>query len=277
MLEKDSIYRRYTTGYTLESEIDDAGYWFAFCQNRLLISPEGLHIPLLKNLEEIGLSPVRKQYLGVLDGKHCFSTELPPDVKVPEGMNFMDLRSAYSIMDEDLYLIAGRAIQIVSWDQTHQYCGRCGRKTEYVQGERAKKCPACGFMSFPRLSPATITAVIKGKQILLTQYAAFRGNMHTIVAGFVEPGETLEECVKREVLEETGVNVKNIRYLGSQPWPFPNSLMIGFLADYESGEIKADGKEIARADWHDLNNLPELPPGMSIARRIVEWVVENYK
>ena len=143
--------------------------------------------------------------------------------------------------------------------------------------EKIEKCPMCGFMSFPRLSPATITAVIKDKQILLSQYAAFRGRgMHTIIAGFVEPGETLEECIHREVFEEVGVRVRNIRYLKSQPWPFPNSLMMGFIAEYDSGEIKVDENEIAHADWFDLDNLPETPPPLSIARRIIDWVVENY-
>jgi NAD+ diphosphatase len=119
--------------------------------------------------------------------------------------------------------------------------------------------------------------VIKDKQILLAQYAAFRGRgMHTIIAGFVEPGETLEECIHREVFEEVGVRVKNIRYLKSQPWPFPNSLMMGFVAEYDGGEIKVDEHEISHADWFDLDNLPEIPPPLSIARRIIEWVSESY-
>jgi NAD+ diphosphatase len=276
MLEKDSIYRRYERGFSPEPENDGNSYWFVFSRNRMLVSPDGIHIPLLNNLEEIGLSPVRTQYLGTLEDKPCYSAELPHDREVPADLKFMDLMSAYSVLDEDVYLLAGKATQIVAWDQTHQFCGRCGNKTEYVPGERAKKCPVCNFLSYPRLSPATITAVLKGKQLLLTQYAAFRGNMHTIIAGFVEPGETLEECVRREVLEETGVHVTNIRYVASQPWPFPNSLMMGFVADYESGETRADEKEIAKADWYDLDNLPETPPGLSIARRLIDWVVENY-
>ncbi len=277
MIEGESIYKRYERGFTLDSEITEPAYWLAFSRGRMIISPDGLHLPCLKSLNELGISPLRTQYLGVLNGKHCFSAELPPDTETPEGVEFMDLMRAYTVFDEDIYLLAGKATQIVAWDQTHQYCGRCGNRTEYVPGERGKKCPVCGFSSYPRLSPATITAVIKGKQLLLTQYAAFRGRgMHTIIAGFVEPGETLEECIHREVFEEVGVRVKNLQYLSSQPWPFPNSLMMGFLAEYDSGEIKVDENEIAHADWFDLDNLPETPPKLSIARRIIDWVVENY-
>ena len=130
-------------------------------------------------------------------------------------------------------------------------------------------------MSFPRLSPAVITAVLKDDKILLSHYAAFRGNMHTIIAGFVEPGETLEECIKREILEEVGVRVRNIKYFGSQPWPFPNSLMIGFTAEYESGEISVDGTEISEAGWYGADNLPEIPPEVSIEREIIDWFVQN--
>ena len=276
MHQEESIYKRYERGFTLDSELTEPAYWLAFSRGRMLVAPDGLHLPCLKGLDELGVSPVRTQYLGLLNGKHCFSAELSPDTEAPEGTEYMDLMSAYSVLDEDIYLLAGKATQIIAWDQTHQYCGRCGNKTEYMPGERGKKCSVCGFMSFPRLSPATITAVIKDKQILLSQYAAFRGRgMHTIIAGFVEPGETLEECIHREVFEEVGVRVKNIRYLKSQPWPFPNSLMMGFVAEYDSGEITVDEKEIANADWFDLNNLPETPPPLSIARRIIDWVVEN--
>ncbi len=276
MLESGSIYRRYVYGIDPDPECDGEAYWFCFSSGNLLVCSSDLHVPLFNRPEDAGFSPLRRQYLGLLDGKPCFSAELLPNVRAPEGTEFMNLRAAYGVLDEDIYLIAGKAVQLVNWDQTHQFCGRCGRPTEYVPGERARKCPACGFMSFPRLSPATITAVLKGKQLLLTQYSSFRGNMRTIVAGFVEPGETLEECVHREVFEETGIRIKNPRYLGSQPWPFPNSLMIGFIADYESGEIKVDGVEIAAADWFDLDKLPDLPPELSIARKIIDWVVKTY-
>jgi NAD+ diphosphatase len=274
-MSRESIYKRYIPAITFESENKDYGYWFVFCVNKLLVKNDEPGIPYSRSLEELNLSPLRMQYLGTLQGQPCYSAEVSPDTIAPEGMSFRELMSLYGVLDEDIYLLAGRAVQIVRWDQQHQYCGRCGHKTETLQGERAKKCPACGFISYPRLSPATITAVLKDNKILLTHYAAFRGNMHTIIAGFVEPGETLEECVKREIQEEVGIQVKNIKYFKSQPWPYPNSLMIGFTAEYESGEISVDNTEISEAAWYDLNSLPELPPKMSIAREIIDWFKQS--
>ncbi len=272
-MTRASIYEHYAPAVTFEQGAGDHSYWFVFCLTRLLLGSHAgeLNVPFLTGLEEVGLSPVRTQYLGTLRGKPCFAAEVSPHTMAPEGMSLNELRSLYGAIDEDVFLLAGRALQIVNWDQTHQFCGRCGHRNEQLAGERAKKCPECGFTSYPRLSPAVITAVIRGNKILLARYAAFRGHMHTIIAGFVEPGETLEQCLGREVREEVGVSVRNIKYFGSQPWPFPNSLMIGFTAEYEGGEISVDGKEIAEAAWYGAGDLPELPPKMSIAREIIDW------
>ncbi|MEE8414186.1 MAG: NAD(+) diphosphatase [Dehalococcoidales bacterium] len=274
-MSRESIYKSYKPADAIESGHNDYGYWFVFCLNKLLIKPDDCSIPYLTSLAELELSPVRTQYLGTLQGQPCHSAEVSPDTIPPGGMSFRELRSLYGLLNEDIFLLAGKAIQIVNWDQTHQYCGRCGHKTQTLQGERANKCQVCGFTSYPRLSPAVITAVLKDNKILLSHNAAFRGNMHSLIAGFVEPGETLEECVKRELLEEVGIQVKNVKYFGSQPWPFPNSLMIGFTAGYESGEISVDGKEVLEAGWYGVNNLPELPPEMSIAREIIDWFIQN--
>ena len=274
-MSRESIYKCYRPAVTSEPVNNDYGYWFVFCSTKLLIKPNECSIPYLRSLAELDLSPVRTQYLGTLQGHPCYSAEVSPDTVVHEGMSFRELRSLYNVLDEDIFLLAGKAIQIVNWDQTHQYCGRCGHETETFQGERVKKCPACGFMSYPRISPAVITAVLKDNKILLSHYAAFKGNIHTIIAGFVEPGETLEECIKREIMEEVGIQVRNIKYFGSQPWPFPNSLMIGFTAEYESGVISVDGTEISEAGWYDVNSLPELPSKISISREIIDWFVQS--
>ena len=275
-MPRESIYKRYQPEIDNEPVENDYAYWFAFSSGKLLVKPDDGSIPYQIDLTELGLSPVRTQYLGRLRGKPCYSAELPPDIEIPEDLSLSELRRLWGTLDEDIYLLAGKAVQIVDWDRNHQYCGRCGHKTEPLPGERAKKCPACGLLNYPRLSPAVITAVLKGDKILLSHYAAFRGNMHTIIAGFVEPGETLEECVKREIAEEVSIRVKNIEYFGSQPWPFPNSLMIGFTAEYESGEIAVDGKEISEAGWYSADDLPELPPEMSIAREIINWFVRTH-
>ena len=274
----ESIYQHFKPAVTpLPGDIRQA-YWFVFCSNKLLVTvDEGkTGIPYFKSLSELNIAPVRKQYLGTLRGSPCYSAEATSEAEVPEAMSFKELRSLYGALEEDLFLLAGKAIQVVSWDQTNQYCGRCGAKTAPLEGERAKKCPACGLINYPRISPAAITAITRGNKILLTHNAAFKGNIHSLIAGFVEFGETIEECVHREIFEEVGLKVKNLKYFGSQPWPFPNSLMIGFTAEYDSGEISVDGQEITEAGWYEASNLPELPGKISIARKIIDWFVRTH-
>jgi NAD+ diphosphatase len=217
---------------------------------------------------------LRRQYLGQLDGYPCFSAELEAP-HIPEGMRFLGLFEVYQEMGEDLFGIAGRAFQIVNWDRTHQYCGRCGIPTKDKPDERAKVCPQCGLLRYPRLSPAVIVAVVKGSQLLLAHSGRFPGKFYSVLAGFVEPGETFEECVEREVQEEVGLRVDTIRYFGSQPWPFPDSMMIGFTARYAGGEIRIDGNEITDARWFTADNLPRIPGKISIARRLIDWFVEH--
>jgi NAD+ diphosphatase len=277
-MHRESIYKNYIPAIKAEQEPEGCSYWFVFYLDRLLVKVDDgkVSIPFGATLTELGITPVRRQYLGTLNGNSCYSVEASSDAAESKDMIFRDLRSLYVELGEDIFLLAGKALQIVNWDKTHQYCGSCGSETYTMENERAKKCPKCGFMSFPVLSPAVITAIIKDNKILLAHNRSFRGNMYSLIAGFVEPGETLEECVKREVMEEVGLNIKNIKYIGSQPWPFPNSLMIGFTAEYESGEIAVDGEEISDARWFDVNNLPELPSEISIARKIINWYIENY-
>jgi NAD+ diphosphatase len=141
--------------------------------------------------------------------------------------------------------------------------------------ERAKVCTACGWVVFPRMSPAVIVAVTRGERILLARSPRFPEKFYSVLAGFVEPGESLEECVQREVKEEVGLELKHIRYVGSQPWPFPNSLMIGFTADYAGGEMTIDGLEIVEADWFRADDLPRIPPRPTIARQLIDGFVET--
>jgi NAD+ diphosphatase len=169
--------------------------------------------------------------------------------------------------------VAGRAVQIVAWDLTHRFCSRCATPTPPLAGERAKKCPACGLVSYPRLTPAVIVAVQRGNTILLARNAAFTAAFYSVLAGFVEPGETLEGTVRREIREEVGIEVRDIRYFGSQPWPFPHSLMIGFTANWAAGELRIDERELADAGWFAADALPTIPPKLSIARRLIDAFV----
>jgi NAD+ diphosphatase len=172
---------------------------------------------------------------------------------------------------DELAAVAGRANQMIHWARTHQFCGLCGHVTRDAENERAKVCPACGLINYPRVSPAIIVAVINDDRILLARSTRIGASFYSVLAGFVEPGETLEECVSREICEEVGLRVTDIRYFGSQPWPFPNALMVAFTARYAGGEIRLNPSEIAAADWFSAGALPPVPGRWSIARRLIDW------
>jgi NAD+ diphosphatase len=265
-------------------ERDATAYWFAFQDQKMIVRAGGgaAEVPLLTDLAALGLTPTRWQYLGYLENgqrppTHCYSAEIAPDAALPDGLVAEGLRELYAPLGDLLFEVAGRAVQIVTWDRTHQYCGQCATPTEALTNERARRCPACGLTSYPRLSPATIIAVVRrdaqGERILLARNHRFPPGRYSVVAGFVEPGESLEACAQREVLEEVGLHIKNVRYFASQPWPFPNSLMIGFTADYASGEITLEESELADAGWFTADRLPSLPPKMTIARKLIDWFV----
>ncbi len=272
-----TMHRTFIPGIAPPAVQSEPAWWFAFVGNKLLVRHEGTlsTIPNLISLTEIGLVPVRTQFLGTLDNQPCYSAELPKDVSIPDSLALQGLRELYGTLDEELFVISGRAIQIVEWDRTHQYCGHCATPTTQLPHERAKRCPKCGLVNYPRLSPAVIMLVCRGEELLLARAPRFPAGMYSILAGFVEPGESLEETVVREVREEVGIEVKDIRYFGSQPWPFPNSLMIGFTATYASGDIAIAPEELTDAAWFSKHNLPQLPPKLSIARKLIDWFVST--
>ncbi len=204
-----------------------------------------------------------------------WAARIGSDFDFPERGEFTDLRRAYAALAEHDWVLAGRAAQVLTWHDDHQYCSRCGNETEHHDGERARTCPACRLMAFPRLTPAVIMLVERDDgQALLAWGRQFPGRFFSALAGFVEPGESLEQCVAREVREEAGVEVANVRYFGSQPWPFPHSLMVGFNADYAGGDLRIQESEIVEADWFPHDRLPPVPKGrMSIAGWLIEdWV-----
>jgi NAD+ diphosphatase len=255
-----------------------ATLWFIFEKNKILINCENgaCFIPNDKTISDSGVTPTHRIFLGSLGDRHCYAAELFPGDLAPEPYAWMDLRVLLDTISEDLFWIAGLANHLLDWDRSHRFCGRCGQPTEDKTDERAKRCPACGLINYPRLSPAVIVAVVKDDKLLLARNKRFRGPFYSVLAGFVEPGETLEACVKREVREEVGLFVKNIRYFGSQPWPFPNSLMVGFIADYAGGEIEVDNAELMEADWFAARSLPQVPSRISIARQLIDWFVKTH-
>jgi NAD+ diphosphatase len=208
-----------------------------------------------------------EHFVGVLDGRAVWAVDAEPDDGAP-------LMGLWGTVDDVVWTVAGRAVQLVEWERTHRFCGRCATPTEEAMGERARRCPACGLLAFPRLAPAIITLIERDDgRALLARGRTFPIPMYSCLAGFVEPGETLEEAVHREVREEVGVEIDNVRYWASQPWPFPHSLMLGFNADWTDGDIVIDPTEIVDAQWFAADDLPAIPPGISIARRLIDdWL-----
>jgi NAD+ diphosphatase len=194
---------------------------------------------------------------------------------VPDGYRFAPLRSLHAVVTHRDWTLAGRAVQIVEWSRTHRFCGRCGTPTEPARGERAMRCPQCALLSFPRLSPAVIMVVHRHDEMLLAHGRAFPMPIYSALAGFVEPGETLEEAVRREVREEVGVEIATPRYVASQPWPFPNSLMLGFYAEWVGGDIVIDETEIVDAKWFHIDEMPTFPGSMSIASQLINGYIES--
>ncbi len=214
-------------------------------------------------------------YLGELDGEPCFALETrePPVA----GSEPVARRALFGVLSDEEFAIAGRALGLTAWDRDHRFCGRCGAPTERSADERVRTCTACRHGAYPRLSPAVIMLVERDGKALLGRNARFPLPFFSTRAGFVEVGETLEEAVAREVAEEAGVAIRDVRYFGSQPWPFTGSLMIGFTARWESGELVVDPGELAEAGWYAPDALPPVPPRLSIARALIDDFVQRWR
>jgi len=228
--------------------------------------------PELADLPRLGLSVADALYLGRLNGEDCFALSAGRD-ELPAPWAAQGLRSLYGQLSDEEFGVAGRAVQIATFAVTHRFCGGCGPPTARDALERCVRCAACDLVFYPRVSPAIIVLVRRGPEALLARSARFASGFYSTLAGFVEPGESLEQTLAREVFEEVGIQVDNVRYFGSQPWPFPHSLMVGFFADYAGGEIVVDGQEIVDARWFGADALPPVPPKLSIARKLIDaWL-----
>jgi NAD+ diphosphatase len=213
-------------------------------------------------------------FLGTLDDTPCFARGL--DGEPPAGTTLVSLRQLFGALSEEDFGIAGRALGLVAWDRDFRHCGRCGTPTLRSTAERVRTCERCKHMAYPRLSPAVIVAVERDGKILLARNARTKMPFHSVLAGFVEVGESLEDCVAREILEEAGITLRDIRYFGSQPWPLTGSLMIGFTAHWADGELSEDPTEIFDAAWHTPDALPIVPGKLSIARRLIDDFVRRH-
>lgn len=272
-----SLSTPFTPSVSPPADISKPAYWFIFRKEELLVTQgPGERFDICSHVPENWPQELDfKQYLGRYGAIDCFVIELQPTTEVPPAMEFKSLRSLFGKLDGDIFTLAGRAIQILHWHRENSFCGKCGQAMRKRKDELAKICPACSFVSFPRLSPAVIMSILKDDQILLARSPRFPTGMYSTLAGFVEPGENLEEAVQREVKEEVGICICNIKYVASQPWPFPHSLMIGFSADYSSGELCVDNREIVDAGWYTRDTLPLLPSKISIARLLIDNFIHN--
>ena len=235
---------------------------------------DGYHIPF-------GQEPPVKvpigstvHYIGEMQGKTCrtYTIHTPIPGEESPARQMTGLRASFDELPFEEYYQAGKAFQILNWDQNTRYCPSCGVPTKRIS-DIGKKCPECRQEFYPHISPAIIVRIQMEDSILMVRAKNFRGNYYGLVAGFLEAGETLEECVHREVWEETGIRIKNVKYFGSQPWPYPSGVMIGFTADYESGERKLQAEELSAGDFFTKENLPEIPKKLSLARKLIDdWL-----
>lgn len=223
-------------------------------------------------LKRQDLPLIAEHGLGHFDGEPVWLLALDRPAEMP-GCFWQGLRQFMLQADYPTFRMLSFAEQVGNWDLNHRFCGRCGSRNRQVPGERCMRCPECGLDSYARISPSMIVLVTRGDEILLARSPRFVSGMYSTLAGFVEPGESAEECVAREVLEEVGIQVRDPQYLGSQSWPFPHSLMLGFHAEYAGGEIVPQADEIEDAAWFPLDRLPPLPMSRSIARYLIDLYV----
>ena len=271
------LYENFEPGVIAPPRSDSPVIWFAFQAGKLMMfdDGQGASVPPVVVFSELNVDYKATYFLGLYFGQPVYAVHIPDDAILPEPFFLKDLRGLMAAFDETVFLIAGRALQIVQWDVDHQFCSRCGTETTFHDVDRAKECPSCGYTQYPRISPCVIGLVTRGSEVLLARSASFPEGMYSTLAGFVEPGETLEQAFAREVQEEVGVSIKNISYKSSQPWPFPHSLMVGFQAEFADGDIKVDGVEIQEADWFLIDQLPLIPPEGSIARHLIDQYADQ--
>ena len=260
MIEK-SLYENYEINFDEEITPNSDDYLFVFNSARELYLDNEKRLPA--SLENYNVNFCF--FIGVYKGKNAFVVNAESDEK------FWDLREVYEF-DHDLYHIAGKAVLVNDWYMSHRFCGRCGTPTQLDEKDMMLKCPQCGQNHYPRIAPAIIVAIRKDDELLMAKHS-YHDNIHyALIAGFVEPGESIEEAVHREVLEEVGVKIKNLKYQRSQSWPFPNSLMLAFTAEYESGDIKVDCDEILKAKWFKKEEIIRYGSDISIS----DWLIQNF-
>ena len=254
------------------------GFWLLLRGNELALvaGADGFALPqgaVPEQLADLAAGPL---YLGLWDGRPCRALSLPRERELPPGLQVENLMASEPRINIDLLSLAGRAGQMLHWEQSSRICSRCGGTTEGLPGESGKKCQSCGYAHFPHIHPCVIVLIHRPGEILLARKAEWPAGRYGLVAGFLDCGECFEEAVTREIAEEVGLRVRDIRYLGSQCWPFPSQVMAGFAAAWEGGEVVVEQKELEDARWFALDALPQLPPRRSIARYLIDhWLAQQ--
>ena len=256
------------------------GLWFVFHRTNLLVytAQPAPMLPMPADVlgGALALDRDGARFVGMLGDTPCWAARTS-NGQAPADHAFENMRTLFNRLPDDLLAIGGRAVQMLEFDRSHAYCGACATATAIFEGGRSRKCPNCGETYYPKVSPAMMVLIKRdapsGRELLLARSARFPRGMFSALAGFVEPSESIEECIHREAFEEVGVKVTNLQYFSSQGWPFPNSLMIAYVADYVSGEIVPQEGEIEEAAWFTLDALPQLPHRLSIARRLIDSAI----
>jgi NAD+ diphosphatase len=265
-------------GFDPSSSPDQAAAAFVFAGGQMLVHPAPrIRVPLLYEVEACGAIAAGPFDVGRPGERAAVALSLSAAPTCP-GFELKGLRELFGLLPEEDMAVAARAFQTLEWSAAHAFCSRCGSPTDYSEIELARTCPSCGATYFPRITPAVITLVRRGPEILLARGVRFGPRFYSLIAGFVEPGETLEQAVRRELLEEVGIEVRDIEYFGSQSWPFPSQLMVGFTAEYESGELRINEAELTDARWFRLDNLPDgidIPNTFSISGRLIRSVIKG--
>lgn len=246
------------------------GFWILRCEHRVLMLEEEEGAPAFPRFSALEAAQFPAAlHLGQHGGADWHAADVEAFPELPAALA-VSLREVFMLAGDAAFAQAGRAAQLLDWRRQHRFCGQCGTPTTRKPDEFAMHCPACGLVVYPRISPAIMVLVRDGAKLLLARSPRFKPGVYSALAGFVEPGETLEQCAVREVREEVGIEIANLRYFASQPWPFPNSLMIAFFADYAGGELVPEPGEIEAVEWFMPDRLPLLPDPVSISRRLIE-------
>lgn len=255
-------------------------FWFVFQNDRLLLGSSTKEQRMIDStfIHEVEPDIIRRYQLATLDDYDIYCAELSNDSTLPASLEAIPLRKALEIIGQDWYTIAVKAYMIINWDKNHQFCGRCGSETTHKSGTFERACPVCDIIFYPRISPSIIVCITNHDKILMARSYHFPSGVYGLIAGFVEPGESVEDAVHREVMEEVGITITDLAYFGSQAWPFPDSLMLGFTARYAGGDLDINNNEIEAAGWYRYDELPGRPSStISISGKLLDYGIALLK